>query len=89
MESLIESAMAYAIHMHRSIGQTRKYTGDPYEVHLARVASRVESAGGTKEMVAAAWLHDVVEDTDATHRDIETRFGDQVARLADELTDVS
>jgi len=40
-------------------------------------------------MVAAAWLHDTVEDTQATKEDVEAEFGMQVAELVEELTDVS
>ena len=88
-DDLVESAKRYAIEMHGSIDHKRKYTGDPYHVHLAAVAELVASVGGTEEMIAAAWLHDIVEDTAATHEDVEQRFGDQVALLVRELTDVS
>jgi hypothetical protein len=40
-------------------------------------------------VIAAAWLHDTVEDTEATLEDIRNEFGDHVARLVGELTDVS
>lgn len=89
MDDLVESAKRYAIEMHGSINHKRKYTGDPYHVHLAAVADLVASVDGTKEMIAAAWLHDVVEDTACSHEDIKKRFGNEVARLVRELTDVS
>ena len=54
----------FAIAAHKAVGQKRKYTGDDYIVHPAEVAHIVDQVpGSTDEMVAAAWLHDVVEDT--------------------------
>ena len=43
-------------------GQFRKYSGLPYIIHPIEVATTVEAYGGTDEMIAAALLHDVVED---------------------------
>ena len=45
-------------------GQKRKYTGEPYIVHPIAVAAKVKEIGGSMEMQAAAYLHDVLEDTD-------------------------
>ena len=47
-------------------GQVRKYTGEPYIVHPREVATLVSTVAHTPEMLAAALLHDVVEDTPAT-----------------------
>ena len=47
-------------------GQMRKYTGDPYIVHPTAVAAKVKEIGGSMEMQAAAYLHDVLEDTDVS-----------------------
>jgi (p)ppGpp synthase/HD superfamily hydrolase len=47
------------------------------------------SHGGTDAMVAAAWLHDVVEDTGVTIETIRAEFGTEVAELVGWLTDVS
>lgn len=55
--------------------------------HLASVARFTKIAGGTVPMLAAAWLHDVVEDTDATVTDIENAFGAHVANIVLGLTD--
>jgi len=89
MHELIESAMKYATEAHARIDQTRKYTGQPYHVHLRRVAEIVEGVTDDPETIAAAWLHDTVEDTPATFQDIERRFGPGVRRLVAEVTDVS
>lgn len=80
-------ATSYAVLMHA--GQQRKYTGEPYVVHCLKVAELVAEAGGSAEMIAAAMLHDVVEDTAATLADVEGRFGLVVAELVGWLTDVS
>lgn len=89
MDPLIERARDFAIRAHARIDQRRKYSGQPYDVHLKAVARLVAGAGGDPEMVAAAWLHDVVEDTPATLEELEREFGAGVARLVAELTDVS
>ncbi|MBW3551609.1 MAG: HD domain-containing protein [Proteobacteria bacterium] len=57
-------ARNFAAHAHH--GQTRKYTGEPYFNHCEDVAHLVEASGGDKTMIAAASLHDTIEDTDLT-----------------------
>ncbi|MGD9511916.1 MAG: HD domain-containing protein, partial [Geminicoccaceae bacterium] len=63
--------------------------GEPYINHLAEVAELVaEATGGCDpELVAAAYLHDAVEDTEVTHGDLVVRFGQEVADLVAEVTD--
>ena len=87
--TLVERARAFAIDAHTRIDQRRKYSQQPYSDHLASVASIVASVSEDEEMIAAAWLHDVVEDTPATLYDIETAFGKTVVALVGNLTDVS
>jgi (p)ppGpp synthase/HD superfamily hydrolase len=70
-------------------GQVRKYTNEPYINHPAAVVALVAIRPHTPEMLVAAWLHDAVEDTNVTLGQIRHLFGDTVARLVDELTDVS
>lgn len=77
----------FAEEAHR--GQTRKYTGEPYINHPVIVAQNVKNVGASREAVAAAILHDVVEDTPVTLDEIRTRFGDRVAELVEMVTDVS
>jgi hypothetical protein len=89
MEPLVERARAYATQAHARIDQRRKYSGQPYDVHLRSVAALVASVSDDPQMLAAAWLHDTVEDTPATREDIEREFGPAVAELVIELTDVS
>ncbi|MEA3372783.1 MAG: HD domain-containing protein [Campylobacterota bacterium] len=88
-DEIIKRASEYAISAHKRIDQRRKYTGQPYHVHLKAVSKTVSEAGGDAAQVAAAWLHDTVEDTPATFEDIEMEFGKDIATLVEELTDVS
>ncbi len=88
-EDLETRAFAFAKAAHESIDQTRKYSGEPYIVHPIAVAEIVRSVPHTPAMIAAAYLHDVVEDTPVTIEEIRTAFGDKVAELVDWLTDVS
>ncbi|EIC85639.1 HD domain-containing protein [Serratia sp. M24T3] len=89
MSSLVDKARRYASKAHASIDQRRKYTNDPYIVHPQAVADIVSSVPHSEEMLAAAWLHDTVEDTSTTLDDISNHFGSQVAELVGMLTNVS
>ncbi len=60
--NFVHEAKEFAHKAHDAINQKRKYSGEPYWVHLDAVAGIVESVGGTPEMVAAAYLHDYLED---------------------------
>lgn len=70
-------------------GQFRKYSGMPYIVHPIEVATIVQSVDHTDEMIAAALLHDVVEDTDYSFEDIANEVSPKVSELVKGLTDVS
>tara|TARA_R110002126_G_scaffold211082_1_gene357605 strand:+ start:897 stop:1418 length:522 start_codon:yes stop_codon:yes gene_type:complete len=87
MSDLVVRARTFARLAHGS--QKRKYTGEPYIVHPIEVSEIVARHNGSKEMIAAALLHDTVEDTDVTIDDIHNEFGNAVALLVDDLTDVS
>jgi (p)ppGpp synthase/HD superfamily hydrolase len=89
MSDLEERARAFATAAHARVGQVRKYTGVPYITHPAAVAEIVRSVPHTPEMLAAAWLHDVVEDTGTPATAILEAFGPEVAELVAWLTDVS
>ncbi|QGY27478.1 HD domain-containing protein [Pantoea cypripedii] len=86
-DSLEDQARRYATRAHAAAGQRRKYTDEPYIVHPAAVAELVRSVTDDEAMLAAAWLHDTVEDTPSTLQDIESHFGPRVAELVDMLTD--
>jgi guanosine-3',5'-bis(diphosphate) 3'-pyrophosphohydrolase len=84
--SLILEAAQFARKAHR--GQVRKYTGVEYISHPARVAGRVAvHIDATEEMVAAAFLHDTIEDTGVTIQGLEDRFGEIVTNMVIDLTD--
>lgn len=74
----------------RHTGQKRKGRGDePYLNHLAEVANLLSAAtdGEDAELVAAGWLHDTLEDTRTTRKELAQRFGLRVATLVEECTD--
>jgi len=77
-------AFAYALHD----GQYRK-SGAPYIIHPIAVASLIRELGGDPRMIAAGFLHDVVEDTDVTSREIGDMFGAEVRRLVEGVTNLS
>ncbi len=87
--NLVRRAEEFAKRAHGELGQRRKYTGEPYEVHPEAVARLVASVTDDPEVIAAAWLHDVVEDTGVTLKEIEQEFGARVMELVADLTDVS
>lgn len=86
-DSLEEQARRFATEAHASAGQRRKYTDEPYIVHPAAVVELVRSVSHDEALLAAAWLHDTVEDTSTTQSDIEAHFGARVASLVEMLTD--
>ena len=83
----VQRAELFAQQAHKD--HQRKYTGDPYYVHLDEVRRIVKGAGGSEDMQAAALLHDTVEDTSVTSQDIMKEFGSKIAKLVVELTDIS
>ncbi len=87
--TIVERARVFATAAHAAVAQLRKYTNEPYIVHPAEVVRIVSTVEHTDEMLAAAWLHDVVEDTGVTNEVIRAEFGDEVAELVGWLTDVS
>lgn len=89
MTDLVADARRFATEAHQRIDQRRKYSNQPYQEHLKAVAEQVASVTDDAEMIAAAWLHDTVEDTPATFGDIERAFGRSVRDLVAQLTDVS
>lgn len=89
MNEIVERARIYATQAHARIDQRRKYSNQPYEEHLRKVVELVAEVTDDPHQVAAAWLHDTVEDTAATLQDIERLFGADIAQLVADLTDVS
>jgi (p)ppGpp synthase/HD superfamily hydrolase len=85
----ISIAEAFATAAHHAINQRRKYTYEPYINHPAEVAHLVSMVTEDPEIIAAAWLHDVVEDTGVTSKVILHMFGARVTHLVKALTDVA
>jgi (p)ppGpp synthase/HD superfamily hydrolase len=81
---LVESARDFGAIAHS--GQMRRCGSEPYFNHSQRVAKAVEELCLSDEAVAAALLHDVVEDTAVTLSEILLQFGDRVAELVDLLS---
>lgn len=77
--SLFDKAAQFAIEAHR--GAERRGKGFPYIIHPMEAASIVANITNDPEMLAAAILHDTVEDTDVTIEQIEDIFGTRVAHL--------
>jgi len=82
MSNLIERAAAFATDAHRS----QKWASEPYIVHPKRVAEAVAAYGGDDTAVAAAWLHDVVEDCGVSLEELCVFFNDDVADAVDSVT---
>ncbi len=82
----LDAAFHYADEEHAS--QKRK-DGTPYITHPVAVSELVADLGLDMDSVIAAMLHDVIEDTPATHGDIAKRFGSTVANLVEGVTKLS
>ena len=74
----ILSAALYADELH---GEQKRKSGEPYIIHPLAVGSILIQLGMDADTICAGLLHDVVEDTDATLKDIEDRFGAEVAQM--------
>ncbi len=81
--SLVEKAYFIAKKAHE--GQFR-FSGEPYIIHPISVAIILYNLGMDGESMAAALLHDVVEDTDMTKENIQEEFGEDVANLVEGVT---
>lgn len=81
--SLVEKAYFVAKKAHE--GQFR-FSGEPYIIHPISVAIILYNLGMDGESMAAALLHDVVEDTDMTKENIQEDFGEDVANLVEGVT---
>ena len=79
MMKLLEEAIIYATIMHQ--GKTRKLNKIPYIFHPLEVAQILATITDDEEIITAGILHDIVEDTDGSMEEIESRFGKRVAML--------
>jgi guanosine-3',5'-bis(diphosphate) 3'-pyrophosphohydrolase len=83
---LIQQAFLFAYQLHQ--GQYRK-SGEPYINHPIAVAGLLRYLGSDDAMIAAGFLHDVIEDTDVTPEELEQQFGEEVRNLVEGVTKLS
>lgn len=83
---LVCRAFEFAYNLHE--GQQRA-SGEPYICHPVAVAGLLRDLGGDSAMVAAGFLHDIVEDTDTTLEELEQQFGEEVRHLVEGVTKLS
>ena len=81
---VVQQALIFAIEAHE--GQTRKDNKTPYIVHPIMVAINCAKKGMDDEEIAAAFLHDVVEDTHVTLKDLHKHFSNRICKMVDSLT---
>ncbi|MFM7221011.1 MAG: RelA/SpoT family protein [Nodosilinea sp.] len=84
--NLVCRAFEFAYNLHA--GQQRA-SGEPYICHPVAVAGLLRDLGGDSAMVAAGFLHDIVEDTDTTPEQLEQEFGEEVRQLVEGVTKLS
>ncbi len=82
-EELLNRAYVYAMRAH---GEQRRESGDPYFSHPLEVAAILTDLKLDDATIAAALLHDTIEDTDATRAEIDRLFGHEIGRLVEGLT---
>ena len=85
-EELLNRAYVYAMRAH---GEQRRESGDPYFSHPLEVAAILTDLKLDDATIAAALLHDTIEDTDATRAEIDRLFGHEIGRLVEGLTKLS
>lgn len=81
---LVQRALAFAARKHT---KPRKGTDIPYITHPAHVAIILARHGFDDQVLAAAILHDVLEDTETTPQELRGEFGEKVARLVQEVSE--
>ena len=82
----IRDAVIFAIQKHD--GKYRKHPTKkiPYVTHCINVGEKLQKAGFGKDTVIAGILHDTVEDTDTTYKELEKKFGSRVSHLVQEVS---
>ena len=82
---LLDRAIIFAVKAHHN--SERREKGFPYIVHPMEAVEIVATITSDQELLAAAVLHDTVEDTDVTLEDIRHEFGDRVASIVEAESD--
>ena len=84
--SILDKAIVFAVKAHQ--GAERKGKGFPYIVHPMEAVSIAATMTSDQELLAAAVLHDTVEDTNVTLKDVEREFGKRIAELVEAESDI-
>ena len=82
-EALLNRAYVYAMQKH---GSQKRASGDPYFSHPLEVAAILTDLHLDEATIAVALLHDTIEDTDATRKEIDQLFGSKIGQLVEGLT---
>ncbi|GAB4234683.1 MAG: bifunctional (p)ppGpp synthetase/guanosine-3',5'-bis(diphosphate) 3'-pyrophosphohydrolase [Methyloligellaceae bacterium] len=85
-EDLLNKAYVYSMQAH---GNQKRASGDPFFSHPLEVAAILADLKLDDATIAAALLHDTIEDTEATREEIESLFGEEIASLVDGLTKIA
>ena len=85
-ENIIKNAYKYASEAHKS---QKRHSGDPYISHPLAVANILAELKLDGPTITTALLHDTIEDTEATFKDVKKIFGDEIAALVDGVTKIS
>lgn len=83
---LVDKAIVFATQAHK--GTERRGKGFPYIIHPLEAMAIVATITNDSELLAAAVLHDTIEDTEVTYDDIKREFGERIANLVAKETDV-
>lgn len=83
--TLVDDAIRFAVDAHA--GTERRGKGFPYVIHVLEAMAIVATMTNDPELLAAAALHDTIEDTDVTAEELRARFGPRVAALVEAETD--
>ena len=84
--SILDKAIVFAVKAHK--GAERKGKGFPYIVHPMEAVAIAATMTNDQELLAAAALHDTVEDTEITLKDVEREFGKRIAGLVEAESDI-
>ena len=84
--TLLDRAIVFALRAHA--GTERRGKGFPYIVHPLEAVEIVATMTADQELLAAAALHDTVEDTDVTIEQIREEFGEHIASLVEAESDI-
>lgn len=84
---IVEKAEKFAKEKHN--GEIRRFSGEPYFNHVKRVSENIKKykkSHRSEELVAAAFLHDTLEDTNTDYKELKENFGELIASLVKELS---